>query len=140
VPEEDEMRHFHKVPLFTAFVLILLMQSNEISPTQTLVKDHIFQGLKERFGFEIPITEEFLNEHAFHGLRRHDAPDEAIVLFRFCLSLYPESSEAHEGIGEAYARKGMTEKAIESYHRALELNPASTNAKNKLDELKKRIR
>ncbi|MFC2141877.1 tetratricopeptide repeat protein [Acidobacteriota bacterium] len=55
------------------------------------------------------------------------------------LSLYPESSEAYEGIGESYALKGMMEKAIESYRRALELNPASANAKKKLDELKKRI-
>ncbi|MFC2141886.1 alpha/beta hydrolase, partial [Acidobacteriota bacterium] len=36
------MRRFQRVPLFTVFVLILLMQSNEIFPIQTLVKDHIF--------------------------------------------------------------------------------------------------
>ncbi|MEE9390372.1 MAG: alpha/beta hydrolase-fold protein [Candidatus Aminicenantaceae bacterium] len=108
----------------------------EIGPDK--VRAH-FQSQSERFGFPVPITEEFLNDHAFHGLRRHKAPDEAIRLFEFCLSLYPNSAEAHEGLGEAYEHKGMKEKAREFYKKALELNPASTNARKKLDELKKKI-
>lgn len=96
-----------------------------------------FKSLSERYGFPVPITEEFLNGHAFHGLRRHDAPDEAIKLFELCLELYPESSQAYEGLGEAYATKGMREKAIECYQKALILNPSSTNGRKKLEELKK---
>lgn len=100
------------------------------------VKEH-FRSLSERFGFPVPITEEFINGHAFHGLRRHDAPNEAIRLFEFCLSLYPNSDEAYEGLGEAYEKKGMKEKAVEFYQKALEINPASPNAKKGLDKLKK---
>jgi predicted alpha/beta superfamily hydrolase len=99
------------------------------------VREH-FQALSMRFGFPVPITEEFLNGHAFHGLRRHDAPDEAIALFEFCLSLYPKSAEAYEGLGESYAKKGMREKARESYMKALELDPENINARKKLEELK----
>lgn len=102
------------------------------------VKEH-FQSLSERFGFPVPITEEFLNGHAFHGLQRHDAPDEAIQLFKFCLSLYPESDGAYEGMGESYEKKGMKEKAVEFYQKALELNPDSKSAREKLNKLKKKI-
>lgn len=98
------------------------------------VKEH-FNALSERFGFPVPITEEFLTGHAFHGLQRHDAPDEAIELFKFCLSLYPNSSKAYEGLGESYAKKGMKEKAIEYYEKSLELDSENTSAKKKLKEL-----
>jgi predicted alpha/beta superfamily hydrolase len=101
------------------------------------VKEH-FQSLSERFGYPIPVTEEFLTDHAFHGLRRHKAPDEAIRLFELCLTLYPNSAESYEGIGEAYAQKGMKEKAIESYQKALELNPANANIRKIIEELKKK--
>ena len=106
----------------------------ELGPDK--VKEH-FRTLSKRFGFPVPITEEFLNGHAFHGLRRHDAPDEAIGLFELCLSLYPESADAYEGLGESYVKKGMKEKASEFYKKALELNPENVNAKKKLEELKK---
>jgi predicted alpha/beta superfamily hydrolase len=99
------------------------------------VKEH-FQSLSERFGFHVPITEEFLNGHARHGLERHKAPDEAIRLFDFCLSLYPKSAGAYEGLGEAYEQKGMNEKAMEAYQKALALDPSNANARKKLDELK----
>jgi predicted alpha/beta superfamily hydrolase len=96
------------------------------------VKEH-FQSLSERFGFPVPVSEEFINDHAFHGLRRHKAPDEAIRLFEFCLSLYPNSAEAYEGLGEAHEKKGLKKKAIEFYKKALEFDPTRTNAKQKLE-------
>ncbi len=101
------------------------------------VKEH-FQSLSKRFGFPVPITEEFLNGHAMHGLQRHKAPDEAIRLFEFCLSLYPKSAEAYEGLGEAYEQKGMKERAIEFYRKALAVDPARPNARKKLAELQEK--
>jgi len=101
------------------------------------VKEH-FHSLSERFGFPVPITEEFLTGHAFHGLRRHNTPDEAIRLFEFCLTLYPNSAESYEGIGEAYVVKGMEEKALEFYQKALELDPANANVRKIIDNLKKK--
>ncbi|UCE42734.1 MAG: tetratricopeptide repeat protein [Candidatus Aminicenantes bacterium] len=101
------------------------------------VKAH-FQLLSDRFGFPVPITEEFLNGHAFHGLRRHNAPDEAIRLFEFCLALYPNSAEANEGLGEAFEHKGMKEKAIEYYQKAVNLDPSRTSLREKLKDLEKK--
>jgi predicted alpha/beta superfamily hydrolase len=100
------------------------------------VAEH-FQNLSDRFGFSVPITEEFLNGHAFHGLQRHDAPDEAIELFEFCLSLYPNSAEAYEGLGESYAKKGVKDKAREYYEKSLEIDPENVSARQKLEELDK---
>ncbi|MDH5743852.1 MAG: hypothetical protein OEZ52_09925 [Candidatus Aminicenantes bacterium] len=68
-----------------------------------------FRALTDRFGFEVPIPEEFLIGHAAHGLQRHEAPDEAIKLLELCLTLYPESASAYEGLGEAYEWKGKVE-------------------------------
>jgi predicted alpha/beta superfamily hydrolase len=101
------------------------------------VKDH-FQSLSERFGYPVLIAEEFLTGHAFHGLRRHNAPNEAIRLFEFCLILYPNSAESYEGLGEAYAQKGMKEKAMEFYQKALDLDPSNANIKKIIDKLKKK--
>jgi len=98
------------------------------------VKEH-FQGLSKRYGFPVPIAEDFLIEHAFHGLRQHEAPDEAIRLFEFCLSLYPNSAEAYEGMGEAYEAKGMKGKAREFYKKAVEIDPENKNAKEMLEKL-----
>jgi predicted alpha/beta superfamily hydrolase len=100
------------------------------------VKEH-FKSLSDRFGFPVPITEEFLNGHALHGLRRHNAPDEAIHLFEFCLSLYPNSAGAYAGLGEAYEQKGMNEKAVEFYQKALEIDPADTRLRDRLERLRK---
>ncbi len=101
------------------------------------VKDH-FRSLSDRFGFHVPISEEFLNGHARHGLDRHKAPDGAIRLFEYCLELYPRSGGANEGLGDAYEQKGMNDKAKEFYKKALALDPANANAKKKLDELRDR--
>jgi len=98
------------------------------------VKTH-FQSLSERYGFPVPITEEFVNAHAFHGLGRHNAPDEAIKLFEYCLTLYPNSDIAYEGLGEAYEQKEMKEKARKFYQKALELNPNNENALKQLKHL-----
>jgi predicted alpha/beta superfamily hydrolase len=98
------------------------------------VREH-FQALSARFGFSVPIAEEFINGHALHGLAPHNAPDEAIRLFEFCLSLYPNSAEAYEGLGQAYQKKGDRQKAIEFYRKALTINPKNTNTNKKLEEL-----
>lgn len=99
------------------------------------VKEH-FKALSEKFGFPVPITEEFLNGHAFHGLQRHEAPDEAIALFEFCLSIYPKSSKAYEGLGESYAKKGQEDKARIFYKKSLELDSENASAQKKLEMLK----
>jgi predicted alpha/beta superfamily hydrolase len=91
-----------------------------------------YQGLSARFGFTVPIPEDYLVAHALHGLRRHEAPDEAILLLELCLSLYPGSADAHVGLGEAYESKGDRDQAEQHYRRALEIDPEHELAKARL--------
>ncbi len=98
------------------------------------VKAH-FQGLSDRYGFPVPIPEDYLVGHALHGLHRHEAPDEAILLLELCLSLYPESADAYEGLGEAYEWKGDRDQAEKYYLKALEIDPGHELAKKRLEAL-----
>ncbi len=53
--------------------------------------------------------------------------DEAIAVLRLNVERYPDSWNVHDSLGEAYATRGDTERAIESYRRSVELNPGNTN-------------
>ena len=62
-------------------------------------------------------------------------PDEAIVIFRVNTALYPSSFNTYDSLGEAYMKKGETERAIANYRRSLELNPDNQNAVDRLRAL-----
>ena len=53
----------------------------------------------------------------------------AIQIFQLNVETHPKSSNAHDSLGEAYAAAGNKELAIESYRKALALNPENTNSK-----------
>lgn len=74
-----------------------------------------------------------------HGLRFATLGDyeDAILIFKAALSEYPGSWEAHNGLGEAYLQKGDRQAAIQSFKKALELNPENTVARQRLKELEK---
>jgi cytochrome c-type biogenesis protein CcmH/NrfG len=52
------------------------------------------------------------------------------------VELYPQSANVYDSLGEAYMKNGDKELAIENYQRALELNPANTNAVEMLKRLR----
>jgi tetratricopeptide (TPR) repeat protein len=100
------------------------------------IKAH-FDKASQRYGYTIPIPEDFLIDHTLHGLDRHNGVDEAIDIFQFTISLYPKSVRAHLGLAKAYHRKGKKPKAIEFYNKVLILDPKNKRAKKKLAELKR---
>jgi tetratricopeptide (TPR) repeat protein len=61
---------------------------------------------------------------------------EAITVFRINTSLFPQSANCFDSLGEAYSVAGLTDKAIQSYEQALRLKPDSENAKEQLKKLK----
>jgi CubicO group peptidase (beta-lactamase class C family) len=61
--------------------------------------------------------------------------DNAILILRATLSVFPDSWQAYEALGEVYVLKGDMEQAIQSYRKSLELNPQNTNAEQKLKKL-----
>ncbi len=64
-----------------------------------------------------------------------DDPDTAIGIFRLNVELHPESGNVYDSLGEAYMIGGDRDRAIESYRRSLDLDPANENAVEKLMEL-----
>jgi CubicO group peptidase (beta-lactamase class C family) len=48
-----------------------------------------------------------------------DRPAEAILVFRLVATVFPESSNAHDSLGEAYMRTGDKQNAIAEYEKAL---------------------
>jgi Flp pilus assembly protein TadD len=54
--------------------------------------------------------------------------DEAMLLLRTAIELYPKDANLHDSLGEFLLRKGDKVKALESYQKALELDPNFFNA------------
>jgi thiol-disulfide isomerase/thioredoxin len=61
---------------------------------------------------------------------------EAVTVFRINANLFPQSANCYDSLGEAYAKVGMKDKAIQAYEYVLELDPKSENAKSQLVKLK----
>lgn len=61
---------------------------------------------------------------------------EAITVFRINANLYPQSANCYDSLGEAYAKAGMTDKAIQAYEVAQRLDPSNTGIQERLKKLK----
>jgi cytochrome c-type biogenesis protein CcmH/NrfG len=49
---------------------------------------------------------------------------------------YPQSSNTYDSLGEAYAKAGKKDLAIQNYEKSLQLNPDNKNAVDRLKKLK----
>ena len=63
--------------------------------------------------------------------------DEALSLLRTALELYPKEANLYDSTGEFQLRKGDKVKALESYQKALEINPNFPNAAAAREVVKK---
>lgn len=61
-------------------------------------------------------------------------PD-AIEIFKLSVEAFPESYNTYDSLAEAYMDHGDKDLAIRNYQKSLQLNPANTNAVQKLKEL-----
>lgn len=61
---------------------------------------------------------------------------EAITVLRINANLFPQSANCWDSLGEAYAKDGQKDKAIQAYEYVLELDPKNENAKVELVKLK----
>ncbi|MGB5035787.1 MAG: tetratricopeptide repeat protein [Blastocatellia bacterium] len=61
---------------------------------------------------------------------------EAIAILGLVAEAWPQSANAYDSLGEAYARSGDKAKAIENYQRSLDLDPNNANAATMLKQLK----
>lgn len=61
---------------------------------------------------------------------------EAITVFRINANLFPQSANCYDSLGEAYAKAGLTDKAIQAYEVAQRLDPTNTGIQERLKKLK----
>jgi glyoxylase-like metal-dependent hydrolase (beta-lactamase superfamily II) len=84
-------------------------------------------------------TEVYFDENEFnmlgYRLLGQDRVDEAIAVFELNVDRFPDSWNVYDSLGEAFAVKGDTERAIELYRRSLELNPDNANGVQALERL-----
>jgi len=93
-----------------------------------------FADLKGRYGADSFPERSFIVT-GYQLLRAGDAKS-AISVFRLATEAFPGSSNTFDSLGEAYMVNGDRALAIESYQKALALDPGNTNAKTKLEELR----
>lgn len=74
---------------------------------------------------------------AGYRLLEEEKVDLAIGLFELCVAEYPESANAYDSLGEAYAAAGKKELAIANYEKSLKLDPANDNARQRLEDLRR---
>ena len=82
------------------------------------LKKH-YEVLSERFGFPIIPAELQVNAIGYQSLFADDLAT-AIKIFRYNLSLYPESPNVYDSLAEALAKAGKSEEALINYTKAVE--------------------
>ena len=73
-----------------------------------------------------------------YRLMKQDKLSDALEIFALFVEFFPESYIAFDSLGEAYLRKGDKERARKYFSRSLELNPENQNARNRIEELKRK--
>jgi tetratricopeptide (TPR) repeat protein len=63
---------------------------------------------------------------------------DAIEIFKLNVETYPQSSNAYDSLGEAYANDGQKDFAIANYKKSVELNPKSESGIEALKKLEAR--
>lgn len=71
-----------------------------------------------------------------YKLLRRGRADDALAIFTLNAETHPESSNVYDSLGEAFATIGDLENALQSYRKALALDPTSANAMEMVRRLK----
>ena len=81
-------------------------------------------------------TEAELNAYGYQ-LINQGKNDEAIQILMLNTQNHPESANAYDSLGEAYAIKGDKDNAIKNFKKSLSLNPTEATKANSMKYLKK---
>lgn len=98
----------------------------------------VIEEAKRAFPDTVLIEENVLNWLGYHFLYWWGREEEALEVFKLNVSLFPESANTYDSLGEAYLVRGDTDSAVRCYKKSLELNPENTNAKQRLNQLLKK--
>lgn len=84
----------------------------------TTITKH-FGKLSEKFGYAVPIPENFLNRLGYIILNA-EMYDQAIEVLKLNVEKYPESANVYDSLGEAYEQAGQLDLATKNYQKAIE--------------------
>lgn len=93
-----------------------------------------FDKLSKDYGFTVIPKSSILFDIAF-DLKDENKLDEAIEMFNYLISLYPNSALNYYGKGLVFLRKKETELAKECFNKSLEIDPEYTRSINILKRL-----
>ncbi len=94
-----------------------------------------FTELWNNRALDLEKTEDDLNNLGYKYLGE-ERFEEALMVFKLNVDAYPQSWNVYDSYGEALMKNGETEKAIENYQKAVEMNPEDENGKLMLEKLK----
>jgi len=119
---------FHELNRMQAFMTTLKKQGYDHAA-------EIANDMKQKdSGFNLP--EDDVNDLGFI-LMRDDKKKEAVEIFKFNLSKFPNSANAYDSLAEGYEAAGEKELAVKNFKKAVELNPKNTYAADRVKELEK---
>ena len=78
-----------------------------------------YEGLSKRYGFPVVPSENLVNQLGYRFLGRDDK-ENAITVFRHNVTLYPDSANVFDSLGEALENAGRDEEALVAYSKAVE--------------------
>jgi CubicO group peptidase (beta-lactamase class C family) len=83
------------------------------------------------------LNEEEINTLGYEVLRQRTAA-EAVEIFKLNVAAFPNSSNAYDSLGDAYAKDGNISLAMENYRRAVEIDSSNIASAEKLRKLRSR--
>ncbi|MFD0794923.1 serine hydrolase [Mucilaginibacter litoreus] len=107
-------------------------QIDTLSGHQILALYHkLKQTNPDEYGFSNETT---LNEIGYSLMNAKNI-DAAITVFEYNTTLFPQSGNVFDSLGEAYLNKGDKAKALANYKRSLQLDPNNSTAKSVIEKL-----
>ncbi|MCH2033019.1 MAG: hypothetical protein MK202_05795 [Tenacibaculum sp.] len=120
--------------------IFLKLKEGEKTPSEYLAENNYNQALRgykeiqQRDSLNPLIRERNLNRTGYRFIRNNEI-EKAINIFKINTELYPNSSNTFDSLGDAYLKNNDTLNAIDSYKKALSINPENRSSKRNLKEL-----
>ena len=83
------------------------------------------------------VSENQMNSLGYQFLGR-DLVDQAIAVSRVNTEVFPQSANVWDSLGDGYRAAGNREAAIESYEKALAINPSFAASRQNLEAMRRR--